>query len=73
MRKAYEVLHGRAQVEGERRRALTEARKGVRVLERFREKQLKLWRAGVDLEERRFLDDVAQQQVFREELSRKAE
>lgn len=67
LRKAYEVLHARAQVEAERRRVLTEARKGVRVLERFREKQLKLWRAGVDLEERRFLDDVTQQQIFREE------
>lgn len=65
--KANEVLHEKAQVEGERRRVLTEARKGVRVLERFREKQLKLWRAGVDLEERRFLDDVSQQQIFREE------
>jgi flagellar export protein FliJ len=58
LQKAYETLHERTLAEGEKRRVLVEARKGVRVLERFREKQLKLWRTEVDLEEGRFLDEV---------------
>jgi flagellar FliJ protein len=44
----------------EKRRLLTEARKGVRVLERFRERKLLLHGRELDLEERRFLDEVGQ-------------
>jgi flagellar export protein FliJ len=61
-----ETLQERGRVEAEKRRALVEMRKGVRVLERFREKKLKAWRAEADLEERRFLDEVAQQAAVRE-------
>jgi flagellar export protein FliJ len=61
-----EVLQERGRVEAEKRRALVEMRKGVRVLERFREKKLKGWRAEADLEERRFLDEVAQRAAVRE-------
>jgi flagellar export protein FliJ len=43
-----------------KRRLLTEARKAVRVLERFRERKLLLHGRELDLEERRFLDEVGQ-------------
>lgn len=46
--------------EFEKRRRLTEALKGVRVLERFRERQLRRWREGLDREERKFLDEIGQ-------------
>lgn len=44
----------------EKRRALVEARKGVRVLELYREKKVAAWKGEVDREERRFLDEVGQ-------------
>jgi flagellar export protein FliJ len=57
------ALQELSRTELERRRRLVEARKGVRVLERFRERQLGLWRARAEAEERRFLDEVAQRTV----------
>jgi len=47
-------------VELEKRKILTEARKDVRVLEKYRERRLAAWRREQDLEERKFLDEVAQ-------------
>jgi flagellar protein FliJ len=41
-----------------KRRELTEASKGVRVLERLREKKHDEWRREVDLEEQKFLDEL---------------
>src|SRR4051794_40916227 len=41
-----------AKAELDKRRRLTEALKGVKVLERFKEKQLRRYRQGQDLEER---------------------
>ena len=49
-----------ATVETQKRIALVEARKGVRVLERFREKQRLIHVKEIDAEERKFLDEVAQ-------------
>jgi flagellar FliJ protein len=54
------VLQELVKAELEKRRLLTEARKGVRVLERFRERKLRLHGQELDLEERRFLDEVGQ-------------
>jgi flagellar FliJ protein len=54
------VLQDLAKVELENRRRLTEALKGVRVLERFRERQLRRYRQELDLEERKFLDEIGQ-------------
>ena len=47
---------GRA--EGEKRRALVEAMKAVKVLERFRERKLAEWIQTADREERKALDEV---------------
>jgi flagellar export protein FliJ len=54
----YEKLQALVIVEIEKRHLLTEARKGVRVLERLREKQERLHRQGLDLDERKFLDEI---------------
>ena len=54
------VLQDLAKVEFEKRLRLTEALKGVRVLERFRERQLRRYRQDLDLEERKFLDEIGQ-------------
>jgi flagellar FliJ protein len=58
LRREYETLQNLVRVEIEKRVELTEARKGVRVLERLREKQARLHRQGLDLEERKFLDEI---------------
>jgi flagellar export protein FliJ len=60
IRASVERLQALGRVEAEKRRALTEARKEVRVLERYRERQLKTWQYGQDLGERKFLDEVTQ-------------
>ncbi len=52
------VLQERTKAERANRRLLLEARKGVRVLERFREKQFGLHRRDAELEERKFLDEI---------------
>jgi flagellar FliJ protein len=54
------ILQDLAKVELDKRRRLTEALKGVRVLERFRERQLRRYRQELDLEERKFLDEIGQ-------------
>jgi len=54
------ALQDLVKVELEKRRRLTEALKGVRVLERFRERQLRRYRQDLDLEERKFLDEIGQ-------------
>ena len=45
-------------VEIEKRRALTEAMKAVKVLERFRERRWKEWTQAADREERKVLDEA---------------
>lgn len=60
VRREQETLHDLVKVELDRRREVVEARKAVRVLERFRERQLARKRAELNLEERKFLDDVGQ-------------
>ena len=60
LRREQESLQELARVEMERRRQLVEARKDVRVLERFREAELRRFRRASDLEERKFLDEVGQ-------------
>jgi len=59
LKREYQRLQGLVLVEIEKRRLLTEAHQGVRVLERLREKQGKLHLQGLDLEERKFLDEIA--------------
>jgi flagellar FliJ protein len=54
------ALQELVKTELEKRRLLTEARKGVRILERFRERKLRLHGRELDLEERRFLDEIGQ-------------
>jgi flagellar FliJ protein len=60
IREGAERLKDLGKVEAVKRQALTEARKEVRVLEKYRERQLKAWQAGQDLAERKFLDEVSQ-------------
>src|SRR5882672_6506863 len=52
IRREQESLHELVQVELDRRNRLIEARKDVRVLERFRERELRTHRQAMDLEER---------------------
>ena len=60
IREAVERVQDLDQVEAGKRQALTEARKEVRVLEKYRGRQLKTWHYGKDLAERKFLDEVTQ-------------
>jgi flagellar export protein FliJ len=60
VRREQETLHDLVKIELERRQELVEARKAVRVLERFRERQVRRQLRELDLEERKFLDDVGQ-------------
>lgn len=55
----YRTLQQLQEAATAKRRELTEASKGVRVLERLREKKFEEWRRETDLEERKFLDEVA--------------
>lgn len=65
LRDARERLRERQDVELEKRRALVEAQKAVKVLERVREKRLAEWSRARDVEERKILDEVAQVQEAR--------
>jgi flagellar export protein FliJ len=65
IRSALDRQQALAKVESEKRRALTEARKEVRVLERYRERQRRAWQVREDLAERKFLDEVSQNMVER--------
>ena len=58
LQKEYETLQAQVLVEMQRRQQLTEARKGVRVLEKLRDKQARAHRQGLDREERNFLDEL---------------
>lgn len=60
IRRAFDRLQQLTRVEAEKRRALTEARKDVRVLERLRERQHKAHQYEADREEQKFLDEVGQ-------------
>jgi flagellar FliJ protein len=63
LRRERATMQDLEKAETEKRGRLTEALKGVRVLERFRERQLRLWRQDLDLEERKFLDEIGQNLV----------
>jgi flagellar FliJ protein len=60
LRREQESLNDLVLVEIDRRQRLVEARKGVRVLERFRETKLRQHLEAAGLEERKFLDEVGQ-------------
>lgn len=61
IRRAYEALQERVKAEIGRRRALAEAAKGVRVLERLRGRQEREHRLGVEREEQKAADDRARE------------
>src|SRR5262245_13873382 len=58
LKREYLKLQELVVVEIEKQRLLTETRKGVRVLERFRDKKALLHRQDLDLEEQKFLDEL---------------
>lgn len=58
LQREYETLQAQVLVEMRKRQQLTEARKGVRVLEKLRDKQARIHRQGTDLDERNFLDEL---------------
>jgi flagellar FliJ protein len=58
LRREYEALQRLVQAEMEKREKLTQARKDVRVLERNREQEVRLHRQDLDLQERKFLDEL---------------
>jgi flagellar protein FliJ len=60
LQREYLALQDLVKVEMEKRNLLSEAHKGVRVLERFRERKVQLHRLELDREERRFLDELGQ-------------
>lgn len=60
IREAAAELQGLGRAETERRNALVEARKAVKVLEKYRERKLRAYAGEQDLAERKFLDEVAQ-------------
>jgi len=60
LRREQETLHDLVRTEIERRQQLIEARKAVKVLERFRETKLRRHRQEATLEERKFLDEIGQ-------------
>ena len=60
LRREQESLNDLVRVEMDRRHQLAEARKNVKVLERFRETEFRRHRKDLDLEERKFLDEVGQ-------------
>jgi flagellar protein FliJ len=63
IREAGAKLQELGATESEKRKALVEARKAVRVLEKYRERQLKAYRVEQDRAERKFLDEIAQNRV----------
>jgi len=60
LRREQLALEGRVKEEIEKRQRLVEARKGVRVLERYRERQRRLHRLLEERLERKRLDEVGQ-------------
>ncbi len=59
IRTSRERLRELGTIEQEKRQALTEAMKAVKVLERVRERRLAEWTRAEEREERKFLDEVA--------------
>jgi flagellar export protein FliJ len=59
VRESRERLLELGRAEAEKRRALVEAMKAVKVLERFRERKLAEWTRSADREERKLLDEAA--------------
>ena len=70
LRRAYEQLHRLQQVEDQRRGELVEATRGVRVLERLRERRLEQWRYEAGREEQKALDEAGRRPLLRAEGSR---
>jgi flagellar FliJ protein len=60
LRREQETLHDLVRTEIERRQQLIEARKGVKVLERFRQTKLRRHHQEASLEERKVLDEIGQ-------------
>ncbi len=60
LRREFEELQHRVKRELEKRRAVLEAAKGVKVLERLRERRRRAYLYEIDREEQKFLDEVAQ-------------
>jgi len=60
IREAGLKLQDLGRIEAEKRRALAEARRAVKVLEKYRERKLKAYAYEQDRVERIFLDEVAQ-------------
>ena len=60
LQREYLALQDLVKAEMEKRNLLAEAHKGVRVLERFRDRKVQLHRLELDREERRFLDEIGQ-------------
>jgi len=58
LQREYLALQDLVKVEMEKRTLLAEAHKGVRVLERFRDRKVQLHQLDLDREERRFLDEI---------------
>ena len=60
IREAVAKLQELARTEAEKRKALVEARKAVKVLEKYRERKVRTYGVEQDRAERKFLDEVAQ-------------
>lgn len=60
LQREYVVLQDLVKAEMAKREELTEARKGVRVLEKFRERELRAHLQGLDVQERKTLDEIGQ-------------
>ena len=60
LQREYLMLQELVKAEMAKREELTEARKGVRVLEKFRERELRSHLQTLDLQERKTLDDIGQ-------------
>ena len=60
LQREYLALQDLVKAEIEKRHRLAEAHKGVRLLERFRERKVRLHQVELDREERRFLDEIGQ-------------
>jgi flagellar FliJ protein len=60
LQREYLALQDLVKEEMAKRNLLAETHKGVRVLERFRDRKVQLHRLELDREERRFLDEIGQ-------------
>ncbi len=60
IRGEFDLLQEMVRAEIGRRRALTEAARGVKVLDRLRDRRFQEWARGLDRQERKSLDEAAQ-------------